>query len=217
VSLKTAIPDAKKIAQVLKSHLASVSSWREEELEIRSIPNLDSIVVPEGEIELRVTGTSVPANFGNALIPLEVIFEGKVFRTFWVKADVRIRAQVLQLTRPVGFGRALREEDLRVVRSDIENPRATYLRDPSGAAGLTARRPLSTGELLKQDMLNENFLVQSGETVRLSMESGTFRVAILAHALQNGRLGDRIKVRNTDSNRAITVVVTGRGEVKVAR
>jgi flagella basal body P-ring formation protein FlgA len=217
VSLRTVKPAAGEVARVLLAHLTSVTPWREDELQVRSIANLDSIELPEGEVQLRVVSHAIPANYRNALIPVEVVFEGRALRTYWVKADVRVHAKVAQLARPVAFGRRLLAEDLRPAECDIEDPRAAYVRDCAEAVGMTARRALSTGELLRQDMLNEATLVQSGETVRLTLENGPIRITAPAHALQNGRMGDRIKVRNMDSNRAITAVVTGRGEARVVR
>ena len=83
--------------------------------------------------------------------------------------------------------------------------------------GTTAKRALGTGELLKRDWVNEINLVHSGDTVRLVSQGSAICVTTLARALQNGKIGDRIKVRNLDSDRAIAAVVTGQGEVRVAR
>jgi flagella basal body P-ring formation protein FlgA len=193
VFAETRTPEAAEIATVLKSHLASVTQWREEEIEIRSIDNLKS-----------------------TLFSVEAVQEGKPLRTFWVKADVRVKAQVVQVAKPVAFRSVLKADDLREQLCDIEDPRATYFRTTAEVVGKVARRALGPGELLGQNSVEQPGLVRSGETVRLLVESGGLRITVLARALQNGRLGDPIKVRNIDSDRVITAVITGRGEVRVA-
>jgi flagella basal body P-ring formation protein FlgA len=217
VTVATRAPEAAELASVLKAHLAAVSPWLEEEIEIRAIENLQGILLPPGDVRLRVAGRSVPANLQNALMSVEVTLEGKVLRTYWVKADVRLRASVVQVAKPVPYGAALRAEDLREVVCEIEDARADYVRQSAEAIGLTAKRALGPGDLLNRNWLQEDRLVLHGETVRCLGQSGGIRITMLARALQNGKLGDRIRVRNIDSDRTITAVVTGHGEVRVVQ
>ena len=216
VTLSSRAPDPAEIAALLKAHLESVTPWRKEELEIRSLGNLEKVDLPLADVQLRVAGRGVPMNYRNFLVPVEAVLDGRLLRTFWVKADVRVRAQVVQIGKPVAYGSTLAAGDLREVVEDIENPGIDYVRKSAEAVGMTAKRGLTTGELLSRNFLKESSLVHSGETVRLLARSGRIVVSTLARALQNGKLGDRIKVRTLDSDRSITAVVTGRGEVQVA-
>jgi flagella basal body P-ring formation protein FlgA len=217
VSVATRVPAQEEIVSVLKAHFASVTQWSMEEIKIPSIENLTAIELPQGELKLNVIGRALPSNNRSMLIPMVAVSEGRTLRTFWVKAGVRVRAHVVQLARPVLYAHALQAEDLRDVLADIEDPGAAYFRTCEEAIGTTAKRALGIGELLKRDWVNETNLVHSGDTVRLVSQGGAVRVTTLARALQNGKIGDRIMVRNLDSDRAITALVTGQGEVRVAR
>jgi len=210
-------PEAAEIAAVLKTHLAAVSPWHEDEIEVRAVDNLDGIVLPQGDIRLRIAGHGLPANWRSALMSVEAVLEGRVLRAFWVKADVRVRARVVQMAKAVPYGVALGPEDLQEALCDIEDARADYVRRVGDAVGLSAKRALAQGELLNRRWLNENRLVRSGETVRCLELEGGVRITLLVRALQSGKLGDRIRVRNIDSDRTITAVVTGQGEVRVLR
>ncbi|MBP1597045.1 MAG: flgA [Acidobacteria bacterium] len=216
VTLAKRPPDPAEIAVLLKAHLGSVTQWSEEELEIRSLGNLESVDLPAEGVELRVAGRRVPANYRGFLVPVEAVLDGRLLRTFWIKADVRVRARVVRIEKPVAYGSTLAAGDLREAVQDIENPGIDYVREIVEAVGMTARRGLGKGELLSRNSLKESSLVRSGETVRLLARSGSIVVSTLARALQNGKLGDRIKVRTMDSDRSITAVVIGRSEVQVA-
>jgi len=216
ISVATRTPEAAEIAAILKAHLAAASSWREEEIEIRSIGNLKAIELPQGDIRLRVISRGTPSNYKSMLMLMEAALDGKPLRTFWVKADVRVHAQVVQVARPVPYGRALQADDLHEVLCEVEDPRADYIRDCAEAVGMTAKRALAPGDLLNRSWVNEVRLVRHGEVVRLLAQSGSVSIAVLVRALQDGKLGDRIKVRNIDSDRALTAVVTGRGEVRIS-
>jgi len=215
VTVATRTPEAAELAAILKAHLASISPWREEEIEIRAIDNLQGIILPQGDVQLRVAGRGMPANLRSALMSVEATLEGKVLRAYWVKADVRVRARVVQVAKPVPYGAALRAEDFREAVCEIEDARADYVRNSSEAVGMTAKRALAPGDLLNRNWLNENRFVRNGETVRCLGQSGGIRITTLARALQNGKLGDRIRVRNIDSDRTIVAVVTGQGEVRI--
>lgn len=215
VSVATRTPEAAEIAAILKAHLAAVSSWREDEIEIRSIDNLKAMELPQGDIRLRVISRGTPSNYRSMLVLVEAVLDGKPLRTFWVKADVRVHAQVAQVARPVPYGRALQADDLHEVLCEVEDPRADYIHDCAEAVGMTAKRALAPGDLLNRSWVTEVRLVRNGEMVRLLAQNGSVSISVLARALQDGRLGDRIKVRNVDSDRALTAVVIGRGEVRI--
>lgn len=215
VTLAKRAPAAAEIEAVLKSHLATVTQWREDEIAISSIGNLKTIEIPEGNVELRAVNRGAPTNFRRMLLSVEAILDGEPLRAFWVQADIRIRAQVVKVARPVGFKTVLTADDLREQVCDIEDPRTSYFRSQMEAIGTVTRRALSLGELLSRNSVEDAGLVRVGETVRLTVVSGSVRMSVPARALQNGKLGDPIKVRNIDSDRVITAVVTGRKEARI--
>jgi flagellar basal body P-ring formation protein FlgA len=204
-----------EIVPVLKSYLSTVTSWREEEIDIRSIDNLKSIQVPDGDVQLRVVSRGAPSNFRSALLQVEPLVEESPHRTFWIKADIGVRAQVVKVAKPVAFRGILKPDDLCEMVADIGDPTAEYVRATADAAGKVTTRALRPGEFLTRRSLEDADIIRSGTAVRLLVETGSLRMSVIARALQNGKLGDRIKVRNMDSDRVITAVVTGRGEVRV--
>jgi flagella basal body P-ring formation protein FlgA len=59
-------------------------------------------------------------------------------------------------------------------------------------------------------------LVQAREPVRLIARKGVLKVTVpVAEALQSGKKGQVIRVRNLQSNQVIAGVVVARGEVEV--
>jgi flagellar basal body P-ring formation protein FlgA len=126
-----------------------------------------------------------------------------------------VRAKVVRVAKSVAFRAILKAEDVREQVCDIEDPRTEYIRTSADAIGKTARRALVAGDLLSLASVEESNLVRSGETVRLLGGSGGVIMTAKVRALQNGKLGETIKVRNIDSDRVISAVITGRGEVCV--
>jgi flagella basal body P-ring formation protein FlgA len=216
VSVATRTPTTAEIEAILKAHLAAVSSWREDEIEIRSIDGLKAVELPPGDVRLRVVSHGRPSNYSSMLVLVEAALDDKPLRTFWVKADVCVHAQVVQVAKPVPYGHALQADDLHEILCEVEDPRADYVRDYAEAIGMTAKRVLLPGDLLNRNWVTGVCLVRHGEVVRLLAQKEGINISVLARALQDGKLGDQIKVRNIDSDRALTAVVIGRGEVRVS-
>ncbi len=204
-----------EVAPVLKSHLASITAWDPEEIEVRAIRNLKDVRVPEGDTSVRFVLKSPPSSFRSLLLPLEVTVNGRPARTVWITADVRINATVMQAARMLPFGTALTGDDIRPVRVEITDPRAVYVRSAGAAAGKVLRRSLRTGELITREALSDPLVVRSGDTVRLRLEKQNIRLVILARAEQDGRMGQSIRVRNLEFARVMKAVVVGPGEVRV--
>jgi flagellar basal body P-ring formation protein FlgA len=204
-----------EVAQALKSHIASVTAWEPDEIDIRSMRNLKDVLVPEGNTALRFILKSPPSSFRNMLLPLEVSVDGRSARTVWIKADVRINATVMQAARMLPFGTALTGDDIRPVRIEITDPRAACVRKAEAATGKILRRSIKTGELITEDALSDPPVVRSGDTVRLRLEQQNIRLVILARAEQDGRMGQSIRVRNLEFARVMKALVVGPGEVLI--
>ena len=204
-----------EVAQVLKSHIASVTAWEPDEIEVRSIRNLKDVLVPEGNTALRFILKSPPSSFRNLLLPLEVSVDGRSARTVWIMADVRINATVMQAARMLPFGTALTGDDIRPARIEITDPRAACVRKAEAATGKVLRRSIRIGELITEDALSDPLVVRSGDTVRLRLEQQNIRLVILARAEQDGRMGQSIRVRNLEFARVMKALVVGPGEVLI--
>jgi flagella basal body P-ring formation protein FlgA len=204
-----------EVAPVLKSHVAALTVWQPEDIEVRAIRNLKGVQIPEGNTTVRCLLRSAPSSFRSLLLPLEVSVDGSPIRTVWISADVRINATVMQAARALSYGTALTGDDIRPARIEIPDPRAAYVRGAEAAKGKVLRRSLKPGELITEDALSDPLVVRSGDTVRLRLEKPNIRMVILARAEQDGRVGQAIRVRNLEFARVLKAVVVGPGEVLI--
>ena len=58
-------------------------------------------------------------------------------------------------------------------------------------------------------------MIKKGDQVMMTIGSpSTFQISVKLEALQDGHLGEQIKLRNADSERTLNGVVTGKGTVR---
>ena len=96
------------------------------------------------------------------------------------------------------------------VESDIVLSRADIV-------GRVARRTLFPGRPIQRGATEEARAVANGGPVQLQYDQPGLTITASGQALQAGRIGDAIRVRNVESGFVVSGVVTGAGAVRVDR
>ena len=86
----------------------------------------------------------------------------------------------------------------------------------SAAVGKMSRRTLLPGAPIPLAALDNPRLVRSGGEVQIIYIAGGLTIAASGAALQDGAIGDVIKVRNSDSGVTVTGAVQADGSVRVS-
>jgi flagella basal body P-ring formation protein FlgA len=205
--------DSGEISSLLKSCLLTTTPWKESEIDIGSIGNLNGVELPPGEVVLRLRPDSTIMGHNSLLAAIEIVQAGETLRCFWITADIDIRARVLAAAKRILPGKVV-EPDAVVERlTKITDLRGAYARKPEDVLGKVSRRYFSPGDLLTREAFQNPFLVKNGETVRLRLERNGIVLTSLARAEQNGKLGQVIRVRNLDFSAELKARVTGRAQV----
>lgn len=127
-------------------------------------------------------------------------------------AEIR---QVVVAAAQLAPGQLLQPELLKLERMEADKINRSHLIDVGGLDGHEVLRPIRAGEPIRSSDIRPATLVKKGELVNLSMGApGSFTITVKLEALQDGRLGEQIRMRNPDSGRMLTGVVTGRGLVR---
>lgn len=152
------------------------------------------ICVPEGTVEIVADPQNAASAAGTIqMVRLQVRVDGKTAATTAIAVRVRRLARVWVTTRALMPGTRLEAGDAQVETRDvagIQNP------VPPGqpVAGLRARRLLPAGAVLTTASLEATPDVRQGDTVRLTVRSGAVRISVPARALEDGTLGNTIRL-----------------------
>jgi flagella basal body P-ring formation protein FlgA len=209
------LPDPGEIEAALKTNILETTSWKESEIEVRSIGKLSGIELPPDDAQLRLAPHASLTGRKRVQVPVEIVQAGKTLRSFWITADISIRAPILTASRKIPYNKAIVAED--IVQSMVEIPdlRASYARRPEDLIGKVARRSLPAGTPLTCDAFADPFLVRHGETVQLRLEGNGIVLTSLAKAEQDGRINQVITVRDLEFSTPLKAQVTGRGTVRI--
>jgi len=127
-------------------------------------------------------------------------------RMYPVRSAVAVKA--------IPAGSPLTKDNVEIRTSYDEQPADADWKPPYG---LLARRRLLPGAVIRPSMTAEkrpDLLIRRNQMVRLRVQGAGFLITGLGQALEEGRPGEYIKVRNVDSRRTITGRVAFDGSVE---
>lgn len=129
-----------------------------------------------------------------------------------VVVRARVTARVVVMARDVPAGRVIQDDDVELDARDVSVvPDAVS--DPQAVAGLASRRSLRTGQVVSQRALLTPVLVQRGQSVAIEASNGGITVNVPGEAMDTGRAGETVRVRNIGSGKVIRARVIDAGKV----
>lgn len=117
--------------------------------------------------------------------------------------------------RRLGVGAVIGAGDITMIRLREEGLGTNLIVDAEMLIGQAVRRTLAAGKPVAIGSVNAPILVQKNRVVSVSLATETMVLTVSARAMEEGALGDVIRVQNTQSNTVIDAVVTGEGRVSV--
>lgn len=123
----------------------------------------------------------------------------------WVQAVVATR--VLERGEPISADHLQRQE------VNLSKAARSVFNRIEDVIGLSPKRRVRNGQLLTRDMLASAWLIRRGEKVTVLARHGEIQASTQGLALEDGRQGMLIRVKNLASGKIIEARVTGAGAV----
>jgi len=149
----------------------------------------------------------------SATIRALVSSEGRILE---VRAKAEILVDVPVPTRRILPGEVIGEDDLTSIQMPMDRLNDTVATSRDALIGLASRRQLSAGRLIQNTSVGTPVVVQRNKPVSLIYEDGSLQLMARGRALQDGGVGDSVRVMNIASNIVVTGMITGPQTVSVA-
>ena len=112
-------------------------------------------------------------------------------------------------------GIILQPDMLEEVQASPGNVDTQLLNTVKDAQNAELTRDMPAGQPLRVSDIRRAIMVKQGQTVMLSIgNKNEFQISIRMEAMQDGRLGDQVKLKNPESGRQVSGVVTGPNAAK---
>jgi flagella basal body P-ring formation protein FlgA len=136
--------------------------------------------------------------------------------SLYVTVAVGVPQGVVVTAHALGAGHVLKADDLLTLQRDVASLPQGAVSDPAQVLGQVLRYGVGAGQSLTQEMLIGPQLVHYGQSVSVVAQGLGVRMVALGTAMEDGRQGQSILVRNAQSGKLLSGVVDAAGEVVVA-
>ena len=135
--------------------------------------------------------------------------------TLYVPMSVNIYKQVVVASDTLPRGTILNARQLKLAKRNLAKLPQGYYVDPVKLVGMKLKRNITSGFPLTPTMVAAPKLIKRGQQVTLISRTSAIRVVMPGKALENGAIGERIRVKNLSSKRVVEGVVNASGEIEV--
>lgn len=129
--------------------------------------------------------------------------------------QLHIYDEIAVLATPINIGQTLSADDVSMIRHDLSTVSGDFFTEKSLVVGQVLKRNIRTGTVLNSSLLEAPILINKGDLVTIRIQRSTISLETQGTALSKGTLGQRIRVRNNQSNKIVAARVIKAGLVEV--
>lgn len=192
--------------------------FRGSEPQLQLIGALREVTVPKGAESSRIVaalGERIERGT-NWSIPLCIYVDGTVYQRIWTTWSIGLWGNSQVLRRAVKRGDVFTADmfEMRRVRILPGQPADTF--DPRTLLGSVFTRDLAAGDTLQASHLGLATVLRRDDPVQIEVRSGLIIAKATGIALQDARIGDRIRVRIANSSeRVLSGIVINKNLVRI--
>lgn len=184
-----------------------------DEVEVR-LESHPEILNSKAKIEA-INFAKVPDTDGAGLCLIDMVDQRGRPRGIYVPIKVLKKRPLFVAKRELLRGEVLKEEDIKTNYTYLTGRASIYPSSIDYLIGKTLKRDIKRGTTITEDAIEDPVMVRRGKMVILIGENKRLLIKTQGKALENGRLGDVIKVKNTTSGKVVHATVTAENTVTV--
>ncbi len=204
-----------RMEEIFRDHVLQAAPWPEDEITLESIRVPEDVALPEGALRWDIRENGNTDYLGNVSATLTFYVDSRQIRRVPLSARVSITREVVRAVRRIQRGNLIDKADVQRVRETSMRGRGNTLVDPEEAVGKRASRSIRSGSTLTEAMVEDPPVVERGSSVIILAESENLRITTRGEALEDGRHGEPIRVRNLQSGKELSSTVKAPGWVTV--
>lgn len=174
--------------------------------------------VPKGVLEFPLSRLGTPSPTGPSAPVLwrgDVVYGDSHRFAIWARVEIAVPCKKLTAAESLRAGRPVEARQIRATTASCFPIAGKELPTVAQLAGMSPIHSISAGSELRLELLAPPNEINRGDAVHIEVRSGAARLDLTARALNAGRSGDTISVRNPESNKIFQARVTGKGTAVV--
>ena len=203
------------ISQIKKDVAEQVSSVIPGKIavDVRSLP-YNSIEIPTGNLKINVS-VNMRYFMPYTIARVEILVNNKEVRSFGVPVRLQVWDKVWVASGTINRGETFSDSNIRLENKEISMIAEKAVRENSILEGNLVKKCFVPGEIIDQRFIESVPDVMKSSQVSLIFKTSTIIVNLPGEALDNGKIGDYIKVRNKNYKKDYIGKVIGSNTVLI--
>jgi flagella basal body P-ring formation protein FlgA len=211
---KTATILAGEIEVAARKAIAELLEGEEYRLSLRTALNDMQVPLGQNSRRLEVDLKSRRRDAGAWSVPIRVMIDDVQYSTVWASVQVDIFRELPVLKRDVRMGTELSSDDYSIERVLIDTALTKSPINGTPPFGALAAANLTAGNVLFENDLKFALFVEKDAIAKLHARNGSVEVNVMVVVLEDGHLGDHVRVRSLSGDKEVTARVTGKGALE---
>lgn len=160
--------------------------------------------VPDGKIEIKATGTLRDKFVQRTIVRVTVFVDGKFRKAVGIPVTLSLYENVWVATQPIQRDEALTYANMQLQRRDISKIAGTAARDVNNLMDKKVLKTFRADEILDHNFIKDTPIVIRNSMVEVVFKSPTVSVTIPCEAMDDGGMGDLVRVKSKDFKKQYT-------------
>jgi len=214
LTLSEGLYTAEDFKEIFLKEIKNKLSWIKGDVYVERIRIEPELVIIQKNTPYKAIFITTP-KIGSNLLILEFKKDGTLERVkIWGYVEAKV--PVIILKRPVLNKSILSEEDIEVELKPLSRLPQDVILDKNSVLGKEVRMSLKAGTILRYSHLERPVIIKRNQIVYIIVRGKNFVVKARGLALQEGREGASIKVKNISSKKILWGKVISPEEVEVS-
>lgn len=139
----------------------------------------------------------------NLIVPADgpTLLQRQVLGTIYETIEIPV------LNHAVSAGANITESDLQWISVRTDRLIGNVISDSRQLVGMTAKRPLRTGQMLRASDVTMTLAIRKNTLVTLALQSGKMNLTVTGRTLEGAAIGQSVRVVNVNSKKELTGIV----------
>ena len=187
-----------------------------QDLDLQPVIKLDDVSVPQGAVAFAARPAYPNRLTKRLCVPVELSVDGQAYRTVYVWFSVRAMQKVWVAKQARAAGALLQEADFRSEVRDVASlSSAPVSVHDQPLRTLRLRRPIEAGGPLLSTQVEAQPAVLRNESVAVKLISGAISIEANGIALDDARVGQHVRIRNSASGETFSARVVAEHSVVI--
>lgn len=204
-----------RIKEAVIKYILDYSPWSKDQLKIRPINYTQGHIVPPGQVTLKVTAPKHTDWLGGIPFQVKIKVDGQIVNKTTVATYIEVWQDVILAAKPLGNNQPITKSDIKIESMNLTRVPKNAVLSTDQVIGYRANRSIAINSVLRVDQIEMPLVVRRGDLVQALVETKALRVTTNAIAKQDGRVGERIRLINVRSKKALYGQVVDSQTVKV--